>query len=234
MQKTGRRHVMIIEEKKTAALAKGDAPAKRRASKEFRREQLINATIDMLAEKGFSATTLADVADSANLSRGIVNFHFESKENLLLQTLEYIAEKYSENWRLELEKVERKSVATKLYVLIESDLNQNVCTPRLISAWFGFYSEAQTRAAFRDLCWARDTDYLGTLRGFCEALKKSGDYTFDPSKTADAIYAMQEGLWLRLMLGSKTLNRASALEIALSTLGTLFPDHFNSNGKPRS
>ena len=30
---------------------------------------------------------MADVADGAGLSRGIVNFHFESKEKLLIATL---------------------------------------------------------------------------------------------------------------------------------------------------
>ena len=50
--------------------------ARRREPKALRREQLINATIDSLAKRGYAATTLADVADGAGLSRGIVNFHF--------------------------------------------------------------------------------------------------------------------------------------------------------------
>ena len=53
----------------------------RKASKETRRQQLIEATIDSLAKRGYSETTMADVADGAGLSRGIVNFHFESKES---------------------------------------------------------------------------------------------------------------------------------------------------------
>ena len=59
----------------------------RKASKETRQQQLIEATIDSLAKRGYSETTMADVADGAGLSRGIVNFHFESKEKLLVATL---------------------------------------------------------------------------------------------------------------------------------------------------
>jgi TetR/AcrR family transcriptional repressor of bet genes len=63
----------------------------RKASKEMRRQQLIEATIDTLATKGYAATTLADVAKAAGLSGGIVNFHFETKDKLLVETLRQLA-----------------------------------------------------------------------------------------------------------------------------------------------
>ena len=47
---------------------------------------------------------MADVADGAGLSRGIVNFHFESKEKLLVATLQYMADEYSAHWRAALQK----------------------------------------------------------------------------------------------------------------------------------
>src|SRR5215216_7504193 len=76
----------------------------RKASKETRQLQLIEATIDSLAKRGYSETTMADVADGAGLSRGIVNFHFESKEKLLVATLQYMADEYSQHWRAALQK----------------------------------------------------------------------------------------------------------------------------------
>ena len=47
-----------------------------------------------IARKGMGSTTLADVATEAGLSQGIVNLHFESKDNLLSETLRYLAEDY--------------------------------------------------------------------------------------------------------------------------------------------
>ena len=76
----------------------------RKASKETRRSQLIEATIDSLAKRGYSDTTLANVADGAGLSRGIVNFHFESKEKLLVATLQHMSDEYSGHWNAALEK----------------------------------------------------------------------------------------------------------------------------------
>ena len=89
---------------------KRDAERKgRKASKETRRQQLIEATIDLLAKRGYSETTMADVADGAGLSRGIVNFHFESKEKLLVATLQYMADEYSQHWRARAAEGRRRS-----------------------------------------------------------------------------------------------------------------------------
>ncbi len=62
--------------------------------KAFRREQLIDATMRTIARHGFARTTMAQVAKAAGLSQGIVNFYFKTKEALLYETLEHLAEEY--------------------------------------------------------------------------------------------------------------------------------------------
>ena len=66
--------------------------AKAEAVKEIRRKQLIDATIRAIGRFGYTSTTLTHVAGEAGLSPGIVNFYFKSKDQLLLATLEQIAE----------------------------------------------------------------------------------------------------------------------------------------------
>mgnify|MGYP002640979156 FL=1 len=66
----------------------------RSLSKQARRKQLIEATIQCIADKGLSGTTMADVTQRAGLSLGIVNLHFQSKEKLLIETLNFISDEY--------------------------------------------------------------------------------------------------------------------------------------------
>lgn len=210
---------------------KGEAKKRQRLSKDFRREQLINSTIDSLAKRGFSATTLGDVAEGAGLSRGIVNFHFESKEKLLLETLRYISETYTNHWKQALDAVADQAAAKQLQTMIRADLDKKVCNSKLIPVWFGFWAEAQSRPAYQKLAWERDEEYLTILRRLCTELKNDGGYDFSAHDTGSAIYAMQEGLWLRLTLGRKKFKRERALEIMLSSLNTLFPAHFDQSGE---
>lgn len=51
-------------------------PPRRKLSRDARREQLIAATIEVLAKRGYARTTLTEVANQAGLSHGLVNFHF--------------------------------------------------------------------------------------------------------------------------------------------------------------
>jgi TetR/AcrR family transcriptional repressor of bet genes len=206
-----------------------DQKVRRRASKEFRREQLISATIDSIATKGYSATTLADVADGAGLSRGIVNFHFDSKEKLFIETLTSMSDEYGAHWRKALDEAGASS-ASKLRALIVADLDADICNPRMISAWFAFWAEAATRPAYQDLCWSHDDDYLKAINALCHALKEEMGYAFDADRTATAVHALQEGLWMRLMFGAKDFSPTDALASALEAIGNLFPMHFEHDG----
>lgn len=205
--------------------------ARRREPKALRREQLINATIDSLAKRGYAATTLADVADGAGLSRGIVNFHFASKDNLLTETIKFLQDEYTANWQAMLSRAAPDTVS-QLLAMVTADLDKKICTPRKIAAWFALLTEAKTRPSYHQLAWERDEKYRTTLASICRTAKQEGGYRFDPQSTADAIYAMQEGLWLRMMLFGRSYRRETALSVVLDILSTIFPKHFAADGTP--
>ena len=205
---------------------KGDADKRgRKASKEVRQLQLIEATIDSLARRGYAETTMADVADGAGLSRGIVNFHFESKEKLLIATLQHMYDEYSAHWRTALQKA-GEDPARQLQALVWADFDRSICNKRKLAAWCAFWGEAKSRPTYQALSSSRDADYQQTFIGLCAALKESGAYTYEPQVMALALSAMLEGLWLRMMMGTEDTTRETALQSANAFLAAAFPKHF--------
>ncbi|MCG7504378.1 transcriptional regulator BetI [Mesorhizobium retamae] len=206
----------------------------RKASKEVRRQQLIEATIDSLAKRGYSETTMADVADGAKLSRGIVNFHFESKEKLLVATLQYMYDEYSAHWRNAYEKA-GDNTADQLKALVAADFDRAICNKRKLAAWCAFWGEAKSRPTYQALSGARDTAYQNLLSDLCSRLKTEAGYDFEPQALALALSALLEGLWLRLMMGLEDVSRETALQAANAFLLTAFPKHYTSekNGLQR-
>ena len=201
----------------------------RKASKETRRLQLIEATIDSLARRGYAETTMADVADGAGLSRGIVNFHFESKDKLLVATLKHMSDEYAVHWRDALDKA-GDDPARKLWAVVAADFDRAVCSRRKLAAWCAFWGEAKSRPTYQALCGARDIDYQNRMIELCAALTGEG---VDPVRIALGLSAMLEGLWLRLMMGGDDINREKAHEAAVEHLVVLFPAHCTRDG-PRS
>jgi TetR/AcrR family transcriptional repressor of bet genes len=197
----------------------------RKASKEMRRQQLIDATIDSLAKRGYAETTMADVADGAGLSRGIVNFHFESKEKLLVATLQYMADEYAAHWRAALVKA-GDDPARQLAAIVAADFDRSICSKRKLAAWCAFWGEAKSRPTYQALCGARDEAYQGVIVDLCRRLRDEGDYEFSPHATALGLSAMLEGLWLRLMMGTDEVTREAAHASARDMLASIFPRHF--------
>jgi AcrR family transcriptional regulator len=197
----------------------------RKASKETRRLQLIEATIDSLSRRGYSETTMADVADGAGLSRGIVNFHFESKDKLLVATLQFMADEYAAHWKGALERA-GGDPAQKLGALVAADFDRAVCNRRKLAAWCAFWGEARSRPTYQALCGARDKAYQDTIVDLVGSLVADGGYALDAAQTALAIDATLEGLWLRLMINSDEMTREKAHAAAKALLASLFPKHF--------
>ncbi|GAA0404216.1 helix-turn-helix domain-containing protein [Streptomyces luteireticuli] len=47
------------------------------------RERLLNATVELVDERGYEATTLGDIAGRAGAARGLVSYYFPGKRQLL-------------------------------------------------------------------------------------------------------------------------------------------------------
>lgn len=203
----------------------------RKAPKEARRQQLIEATIDSLAKRGYAETTMADIADGAGLSRGIVNFHFESKEKLLIATLQSLADEYVGHWEVALAKA-GPGAAERLWAVVAADFDRRVCTRRKIAAWCAFWGEAKSRPTYKALCGARDERYQRVVEGLVAELKAEGGYGYVPLPMALALCAMLEGLWIRLMMG-EGLRREEAQAAAVAGLVASFPRHFGPEGVRR-
>lgn len=203
-----------------------DMTATRRTqSKEVRRVQLIEATIKSLAERGISRTTVTEVAARAGTSHGLVLFHFGSKENLLAETLDYLAEEYRSNWQSALE-VAGDAPEKRIHALIDADFDDTVCTPARLSAWCAFWGESQSRPLYQSRCGANDELYNATLSQLCLEMNMRYGFTHDPERAARLIRIMTEGVWLDLMTLATPYAVSEARETVLLGARALYPEHF--------
>ena len=204
--------------------------AKAEAVKEIRRKQLIDATIRAIGRYGYASTTLTHVAGEAGLSPGIVNFYFKSKDQLLLATLEQIAEEYSAFWQQALSKG-RIAPAAGLEAMIEADFHPSVCNPEKISIWYAFWAQAGSNSAYQDLVQRLETDYTTQTVELCARIITEGGYGIDARTVAVGLNAMIDGLWFDCLMEPKVFNRNDAKRVCRSYLAAVFPSHFAGGPK---
>lgn len=194
------------------------------------RRDLISATIDSIATKGFAETTLEKVSKRAGVSRGLVNFHFVSKEKLLMETLEQLSEEYAASWRKAMEKADPDPVS-RLVALIESDFHPRVCTRKKVAVWYAFLGEARSRPTYTTVCKGWDRSFSNVMEDCCKAVAELGDYeSVDYVVVARALGALIDSLWRDLMLSPKEFSREKSKLMCFRYLANVFPQHFNGEG----
>ncbi|MBM3584269.1 MAG: TetR family transcriptional regulator [Alphaproteobacteria bacterium] len=221
-----------MSRKVSSAMAEPTARRPSRAQvKAGTRARLIRSTIDVIAEKGFAGTTLADVAHRTGMSRGIVNFHFASKEQLLAATLAYMADEYQQVFERVMRRAGR-APAARLAALLKVDFHPTLCTGRKIMAWRAFWAESRARPAFRRQRDTLDARYFREAEALCARLIDHGDYTgLDAAIVARGLNAMIDGLLDEIMMHPEAVSRAAARRVCLTFLAGLFPKDFTAPGR---
>lgn len=206
--------------------ARGPGRKKPRAA---RREQLIEATIEVLAERGYARTTLGDVARRAGLSHGLVNFHFQSKDLLLAETLAFLSEEYRLVWTRALAEA-GPLPARQLDALIRADFNPAIFTPVRLAAWVAFWGEAQSRPLYQGYCGAKDEDHAARQEATCAALLTEGGYPGQALHVSRALRLIVEGVWMDLVTMAAPYSREEGLRTVFAAAAAFFPRHFDENG----
>lgn len=204
--------------------------APRKLSRAARRMQLIEATIEVLAERGYARATLSDVAGKAGLSHGLVNFHFQSKDLLLGETLSYLSDEYRENWVQALADA-GPSPAERLDALLRATFTPAIFTPSRLAAWVAFWGEAQSRPLYQARCGVNDDDYAGRMEEVCAGLLAEGGYAGDAARIARALRLVAEGVWMDLVIMAQPYTREEGLATVHCAAAAFFPYHFNALGR---
>lgn len=200
--------------------------------KEIRRTQLIEATIDMIARRGFAALTLADIAKAAHLSSGIVNFYFHSKEELLVATLRHLAATY-ERFIEQAVGQAGDEPAEQFAAIIEADFDPRIASRKHVTVWYAFWGEARWRPEYLEICAEISERFFLQTRALCAAIAERGGYRdLDLDAIARAFNAMSDGLWLELLTNPKTFSRENGRRASYAFLASVFPQEFALRARP--
>jgi len=203
------------------------APKRRAEKKEATRLKLISATLECLASSGYAGTTLSKVSKRAGVSRGLVNFHFDSKEHLLIEALKHLIEEYRQFWE---KAVTRPGLTPtqRMLALLDADFHPQVCNRRKIAVWYAFWGEARSRPTYLDVCANADRAFARMIEDLCRDVAEDGGYVnIDPAAAAHGLRTMIDGLWLEALLTPEHFDRASAKRACLQFLCGVFPRHFD-------
>jgi AcrR family transcriptional regulator len=162
---------------------------------ETSKKQIIDAAIDVIAQRGLGKSTLQNIAERAGVSSALVVFHFKSKDNLMKAVLGHLTTVYEAGWEQSLQPAEDRA-AKRLMRLISYDLEFPGKHPKYLAAWYAFWGEAMGGLLYRGFGRASDDQCLIDIRQAIEEILPEGQYeAIDCRCVAETIYVMTFGHW---------------------------------------
>ncbi|MGH6946472.1 MAG: SRPBCC family protein [Kiloniellales bacterium] len=192
-----------------------------RQPQDRRRQQLIDATVRVIAEHGLSNVTLMKVAGLAGLTAGMVNFHFKSKQELLKATLERIAEEFSAACEAAIAGAGRDPAAA-LMALTEASFDERLATPEKMAVWYGFWGESQARDDYMEICGGSDQAFYEAVHTLIAELDEKQNSDLDSRAAALGFCGLIDALWQEALVRRGAFDREASVDLCRRYLVNLF------------
>lgn len=170
----------------------------RRAPDFERRSDMIEATLDCIADLGIEATTVRAVAARAGISNGLIRHHFESKSNLIMAAYRHTIELMIRP-ALDVVALPDTPPHKRMVKFVTACLGGTVSDPRLLSVWATFISHVRLSPQLAQehkngyLTFRRATEKIIDETLLADGRRISGE---ELERLGIIVNAIIDGLWL--------------------------------------
>lgn len=182
-----------------------------------RREQILAATRAVVAEKGFRALRVSDVAKRSGASSGTVHYYFETKRDLMHAAFE---------WNFHASQARRNPLIEsvvdprdRLRAFLYSYLPVDEIVIESWHMWIELWTAALHDPELRELNETVYGEWRRTVAGIILEGQENGFFVAgDPVLLANGLVSMIDGLALQVLLGSRDMTLESMRHVCLQAV----------------
>ena len=191
------------------------------ADEEQRRHQVGEALMDVVAERGLAKTTLRQVAEAANVSVGLVQRYFATKEDLLLFGFDHVYRRTAE--RVAAVPVELP-VRNVLTGIAESVLPLTAERQRECRVWLAFVQASINDPDLASAHHRSSSELLDGLRQAIAGAQHTGEIAefLDSGREAQSLMAFLDGITLNGIATTTTYDPLTQRALLQDHLNRLF------------
>ncbi|WP_305094020.1 TetR/AcrR family transcriptional regulator [Prescottella sp. R16] len=158
----------------------------------IRREDILNATLAAIEDQGIDRIRGADLAKRVGVSTGLIFYHFDNLENLIVSAFRFGASRDMDHLRAVLESTDGDSATRLRAVLHEYGPTGTAFGWRL---WIESWSASLRNPELRKVVQTLDTGWRDVLIDLIEEGTRTGEFHCpDPAAAAWRITSLLDGL----------------------------------------
>jgi AcrR family transcriptional regulator len=186
------------------------------ASGDTRRKQILKAALEVLIERGFPDTRIADVAERAEVSPALVIYYFKTKDSLLVEAMRYSEDLWYADGARRLALLptatRRLEEIVALTCLPEADDEFKETWGIWLDLWATAVRHPEVRAVREEF----DEHWRETLRQIVREGQASGEFRkLDADEFAVGFSALLDGFAIQIALDDPVVNDATAFGLAM-------------------
>ncbi len=175
-----------------------------------RRLEILDVTRDVLIERGFANTRVADVANRLGVSTSLIHYHFDSKEELLAEAFRHAASQDLAEMEAEIDAA--ATALGKLDALIQNSVPEGSDDVEWM-LWIDAWGEALRHPELRSISQELDERSLALIERVIEAGLETGEFRCsDPHGAALRLTALIDGLAVQFAAHDDVLAREQVID----------------------
>ena len=194
------------------------------SSADQRREMMLRAALDVITERGFPDTRIADVAKRAGTSPALVIYYFSTKDNLLTEAMRFAEDLWYEFGATRLEAIDTAAGQLEELVAMTCLPESDAELPESWSLWLDLWAQSVHRPDVARVRMEFDARWRETITGIVSAGQASGEFVaLDAAEFATTLSALLDGLAVQIALDDPVVTPqrafAASMRYASETLG---------------
>lgn len=182
-----------------------------------RRLQILRAALDVIADRGYGDTRIADVAERVGVSPALVMYYFKSKDRLLAEAIRYAEDLWYAEGTRRIEKIPTAAGRLEELIRLTCLPQQDVGLSESWSLWIDLWAQSVRRPEVGTVRQEFDEHWRQTVRAVVEDGQRAGEFVdLDAEEAAIALCALLDGLSIQIALRDPVVTEERAFANAMS------------------
>jgi AcrR family transcriptional regulator len=195
-----------------AAEDAGGAPG----TADHRREQMLRAALEVIAERGYADTRIADVAERTGISPALVIYYFKTKDQLLTEAIRYSEDAWYADGQ-------RRLAALPTATARVEEIVAMCCLPEADPEphdswllWLDFWALAARNPEVAGLRQKADERWRGLISSLVTSGQEAGEFrAVDPDSFAILLSGLLDGMAVQIALQDPVVGPVRAFDLSM-------------------
>jgi len=183
---------------------------------DHRREQMLRAALEVIADRGYADTRIADVAERIGISPALVIYYFKTKDQLLTESIRFLENLWYADGQ-------RRMAALPTAVARIEEIVAMSCLPEADTEphsswtlWLDFWALAARNPEVAGLRQKDDERWRDMIGSVVRTGQEAGEFrALDPDSFATLLCSLLDGLAIQIALDDPVVDPERAFQLCM-------------------